>query len=213
MTFPSKELYLLRHGNTFDKGQTCVQVGIKTDLPLVVKGIEQAQSFANFLKNNDLTPATIYCGSLQRHRQTANEINKVFPDSHIIANIQALNELDYGDWEGLTPEEIQNKWPEEDKLWQQSGKWPSAIFGHDQNFHIELLTIWFNTIFDVTSSSPIIAVTSGGVIKLISQMLADGLTTDNPELFLNKKVKTGHYCTLELHSGQKVTVKDWNQST
>ncbi|OZB12451.1 MAG: histidine phosphatase family protein, partial [Rhodobacterales bacterium 34-62-10] len=65
-------LFIVRHGNTFDKGDTVTRVGARTDLPLSVSGREQAQKLAAHFAGTRFSAAL--CSPLSRTRQTARAI-------------------------------------------------------------------------------------------------------------------------------------------
>lgn len=52
-------LILVRHGNTFDAGQTPTQVGARTDLSLTDQGRNQAHYFARYLASEQIQPQAI----------------------------------------------------------------------------------------------------------------------------------------------------------
>ena len=60
-------LILMRHGNTFEAGQTPVQVGTRTDLPLTAQGLAQAKEMLNYLTAEGISPEAIFAGKLKRH--------------------------------------------------------------------------------------------------------------------------------------------------
>ena len=65
------KLILVRHGNTFSKGDKVVWVGARSDMPLVEKGVEQAKAVGEALKASGLEPSVIFCGPLKRTTETA----------------------------------------------------------------------------------------------------------------------------------------------
>tara|TARA_R110001592_G_scaffold138511_6_gene357812 strand:+ start:26627 stop:27301 length:675 start_codon:yes stop_codon:yes gene_type:complete len=58
-------------------------------------GFKQAAILGEYLKEYYLEPATIITGSLVRHQQTANEINKAFPSSIKTFQNEDWNEFDF----------------------------------------------------------------------------------------------------------------------
>ncbi|HBU32950.1 MAG TPA: histidine phosphatase family protein, partial [Hyphomonas sp.] len=62
-------LIIVRHGNTFDKGDTVTRVGGRTDLPLSASGLAQADALANHFADTRFVAA--FCSPLMRTRQTA----------------------------------------------------------------------------------------------------------------------------------------------
>jgi broad specificity phosphatase PhoE len=122
-------IFLSRHGNTFAPGDPVVCAGAKNDLPLVASGKMQAQKLAEYFEKNHINLTAVYCGPLQRtieYAQIAVGTIKPIIDPR-------LNELDYGDWTGLTSQQIidrfgQTAWEnwEKNSLWPITGHWGSS---------------------------------------------------------------------------------------
>ncbi|MBP9089676.1 histidine phosphatase family protein [bacterium] len=118
------KLILARHGNTFAPGDKVTWVGSANDLPLVESGLEQAERAATALEGTKL--AAIYCAPLLRTKKfaeivAARQTTKTTP---IIDN--RLTELDYGDWSGLSDDEISAKFGDSLKNWINTSTWPSG---------------------------------------------------------------------------------------
>jgi len=96
-------LYVVRHGNTFDKGDTVTRVGARTDLPLSVSGQDQAQKLAAHFAGTPFSAAL--CSTLTRTRQTARAILSERTDSPALLIAPFLTEIDYGPDENQ-PEDI-----------------------------------------------------------------------------------------------------------
>lgn len=101
-----RKLYLARHGETIF-GTEMRYIG-RTDVELSEKGKQQAQQLADDLK--DVKLAAVYSSPLKRCIQTARIATAGQGIEPII--VDELAEIDLGDWEGLTQEEIREKWPE-----------------------------------------------------------------------------------------------------
>jgi probable phosphoglycerate mutase len=121
------QLILARHGNTFGPGDKVTWVGSANDLPLVKSGLEQAERAAAALANTKL--AAIYCAPLLRTKkfaeivaaqQVAHNTNHITP---VIDN--RLTELDYGDWSGLSDDEIAEKFGDSLQNWMNTSTWPT----------------------------------------------------------------------------------------
>lgn len=92
-------IYLLRHGETAWNADGNRYCG-RTDLSLTEKGIMQAETIAQALKN--ITFDAIYASPLQRAVLTAqitSGCQKIITDDRLI-------EIDFGKWEGKTKEEF-----------------------------------------------------------------------------------------------------------
>lgn len=105
-------IYLLRHGETVwnraDRRQG------RRDSPLTLLGIAQARAVAELL--GDLLMGSrpaIQASPLGRAWQTAVIVAEVLGrDSDEIVTVERLAEISYGEWEGLTSEEIRRADPD-----------------------------------------------------------------------------------------------------
>lgn len=98
-------IYLVRHGET--EWNKSGRYQGKTDVPLSSTGILQAKSCAEVLRKIQID--RIVCSNLSRALLTAQTINE---DRNIPLTIDKdLQELNFGDWEGLTYDEITARWP------------------------------------------------------------------------------------------------------
>ncbi len=196
-------LFLLRHGNTFESHETPRQVGARTDLPLTQYGQAQAAFFANYLKINNIIPSTIYAGSLKRQTETAQIVGKTLNvENKIATGIAALNEIDYGLWEGLTTEEICRHWKEEHQLWDACGIWQNHFKG-TQEGHIKNIGEWLKNLSNAyAAGDTVVAVTSNGILRFFNQLVKNGVG--------QSKVKTGHFCELILLKSS-LHIVSWNQ--
>lgn len=94
-------IYLTRHGETQWNIENRLQ-GSKNS-QLTDKGIEHAIMLGNRLRNIDFS--AIYTSPLERALQTANYIKS---DKDVpIYTIENLKEMNFGDWEGKTKDEIE----------------------------------------------------------------------------------------------------------
>ncbi|MEK7288241.1 MAG: histidine phosphatase family protein [Elusimicrobiota bacterium] len=118
-------LILSRHGNTFEAGQKSVWVGARNDLPLTAQGREQARQLAQALAKNKITPSAVYCGALRRTKEYSEIVIAKLRLPLKADNDPRLNEIDYGQWSGLTNEEvIQRFGRNEFERWEQDCEWP-----------------------------------------------------------------------------------------
>ena len=92
-----KTLYVLRHGNTFDPGDTVRRVGRGTDLPLSASGRKQAEALARALEGG---VDAVVSSPLRRTRETAEALG-------LPARLDdRLLEIDYGPDEGRPEAEV-----------------------------------------------------------------------------------------------------------
>ena len=98
------KLILVRHGETAWNAQKRYQ-GTKNP-GLNDKGRKQAKAVANELKHEKID--AIYCSPMRRARETLEEIIKFHPSIEPVF-LDNLVELNYGGFEGLTKQEIAEK--------------------------------------------------------------------------------------------------------
>lgn len=96
------KLYLVRHGET--EGITMGRMESRKDSPLTNMGILQIESLKRRLQDEEITH--IYTSPSGRALKTAEIINK--ERQITLLQDKLLYEMDIGDWEGLTKQEIQN---------------------------------------------------------------------------------------------------------
>lgn len=105
-------IYLVRHGET-DWNELHRMQG-RTDIPLNDRGRRQALCAGHVL--SDVKLDAIYSSPLKRAFETASLIRG--NRSMAIQKEPGLLEIDLGAWEGLTPLEIDEKFPGEYDLWR-----------------------------------------------------------------------------------------------
>ena len=106
-TMRKKRLVIVRHGNTFKKGETPTRVGARTDLPLVER--ERSEKAAEFLKTNNAVPERIFAAPLKRTMETAGIIKETLHVSSEIEPASEFTEIDYGPDENCTEEAVANR--------------------------------------------------------------------------------------------------------
>lgn len=112
-----RKIYLVRHGMPEKSTSEKVYIGV-TDLPLSMSGSEEARQLGRYFLQR--LPATvtvrILTSPLQRCRQTAAEMYRVLSDGGIKLPeplvVEALHEIDLGEWEGKSVREIRERFPE-----------------------------------------------------------------------------------------------------
>lgn len=175
-------VYIVRHGNTFDKGDTILRVGGRTDLPLSRSGKLQAKRLFNELENIQFSKA--YSSNLKRTRETAEAILGDQP----YAFADFLTEIDYGPDEGK---------PEQDviaRLGQEAlGKWDlEALPPNGWHVNVEgLRSAWQAFLATCEPQANTLVVTSNGVARF----LLDVVECDRS---VPLKLRTGSYGIVEL---------------
>jgi alpha-ribazole phosphatase/probable phosphoglycerate mutase len=102
-------LYLARHGETSDANNGALRFNGHIDVDLSTEGIHQMERIAEFLANRPI--ANVYSSDLIRSIKGANIIAGVHRIK--VVSLSELREVNQGSWEGLTYEEVLERYPEE----------------------------------------------------------------------------------------------------
>jgi probable phosphoglycerate mutase len=105
-------ILLIRHGLT--EWNQVERFRGHADIPLNEVGVRQAEATARRVAAG-WKPAAVYSSPLSRAVRTAEAIGSrvgLKVETHV-----GLADIDYGEWQGLTPEEARGRWPEMVDLW------------------------------------------------------------------------------------------------
>lgn len=133
--------YLVRHGETAWNRHGNRYCG-RTNIPLTETGEKQAAHLAATLE--EIKFDRVIVSPFQRAQRTALPITKRFGLD--METDQRLSEIDFGEWEGLTRWEIEQKFPKQWKRWLQDptrikaggcGESASDVFERMKSFFVE----------------------------------------------------------------------------
>jgi len=110
-------LYLIRHGQTEGDGQRRYKGSL--DVPLSAEGEREIEMAARFVKRSlgegGRTLGAVYTSDLIRARRSAEILAAGFGLKPAV--VRELRERHFGKWEGLTFEEIEERWPDAFRAW------------------------------------------------------------------------------------------------
>lgn len=109
-------LVLVRHGRTADTAARRFSGGAVPGSPLDEVGRAQAQRAGEALAGS--RAAAVVASPVLRCRQTADEVASRLGVE--VTYDDDLRECDFGAWEGLTPEEVSERYPDEAAAWRTS---------------------------------------------------------------------------------------------
>ena len=162
------KLILVRHGTTIcnEKG---AMSGL-TDSILSEKGRLQANKLSNYLKNKKIDK--IYTTPFSRTKETIKELAEL-KMIQVEENSQ-LNEIDFGDFEGLSFNVIENKYPEEVEKMINEGfeyKYPNGESLKETFIRVKNE---MRKIISENENSTVLICSHGGTIRnIISYLLCD----------------------------------------
>jgi len=199
------DIYIVRHGNTFDKGDTITRVGARTDLVLSHSGQAQAERLAVHFR--DLVPSgfgAAFCSELKRTQQTAETILTAYPTRPELELLEFLREVDYGPDENLPEEKVIARIGEAAlQAWDQRAVPPPGwIVSPDH-----LIAEWASLLHKMSGPSegqPDLIVTSNGVARFVLNAV-----TNVQCPMASIKLKTGAYGRVRA-SRDGATLLDWN---
>jgi len=199
----SARLILARHGNTFRPEDTPVWVGARSDMPLVEKGLAQAQALAEMLQKAHIMPEIVVAGPLQRTRRTAEIVAETLKIPSNKIHIDArLTEIDYGTWEGKSSEAIIAAGDgAELAAWNKASVFPTTPGWSPSEAQIIVDSC---AIMAELNTGTSLIITSNGILRFFA------LAAVNAKDFPDRKVSTGHICVMEYGAdGWRIT--QWNQ--
>ena len=124
---PMLSVLLTRHGHT-DRSEPDQYTGQTVEAHLTETGVAGAKALGERLKG--VAIARVISSPLERALDTARLIR---PDQ-VVETDERLMEADYGEWEGLTTEDIEGRWPAERARWEAdpaSVPYPAGESGND----------------------------------------------------------------------------------
>lgn len=160
-------LFLVRHGETGLNALKKFQ-GI-TDEPLNDAGMKQARALADSLAKEKID--AVYSSALIRACQTAEDIAK--QHGLKVVRVQELNEVDYGEWEGKSPQEIEQIWPgkfmerEKDMMSKYRFRPPKGETYEEME---QRIIPFFNGLVEKHQGQTIVVVTHGAVKRSLLRM-------------------------------------------
>lgn len=194
-------LFVVRHGNTFDKGDTVTRVGGRTDLPLSVSGRAQADALATHFAGTSFTAAL--ASPLERTRATARAILSKRSDAPALLILPFLREIDYGPDENQPEEAVTARLGEATlKAWDEHGTPPPGWLVDPAAIRAGWKQL-LSEIAELPADANVLIVTSNGTARFLPDIV------DEKPAGLDRKLKTGAWGEISISPGRSV-ITDWN---
>lgn len=154
------KIYLIRHGETDANNNFKFQGHI--DNPLNAKGLSQADALDKYFENIHVD--AIYTSSMQRALQTAAPLAK----SHCLTvqPLDALKEVCFGEWEGLSYDKVQEQWSEQLDLFFKQPAQCQMPGGESFAEVAQRVQAADTEIFERNSGKNVVIVSHGGVVRV-----------------------------------------------
>jgi probable phosphoglycerate mutase len=140
------KIILVRHGHV--EGISPERFRGRADLMLTPEGHRQAEATARRI-HGTWAPAAIYTSPLSRSRATGEAIGK--PLGLSPSPVEGLIDIDYGEWQGLTPDEVRSRWSELFDTWYRAPDWAAIPGGETLQ---DVLTRTVSALRDVIRRHP-----------------------------------------------------------
>jgi broad specificity phosphatase PhoE len=163
----STRLLLLRHAEVEEKYHRVF--GGRIDMNLSARGHEQAHALARYLARECFD--AIYSSPQQRAQQTLRPILESFQGAHTC--LPDLREIDFGDWTGLTWEELETRHQISAFRWLEMMEKAAIPNGECSTTFRNRIEPCLRQILEKHPGGKIGIVAHGGVIRMLLALLLD----------------------------------------
>ena len=160
------DLILLRHGET--AGQSSIRFYGSTDIALSELGEKQMSRSAEALRA--LSFKTVITSPLRRSRDGASIVLDGRSPEPVV--VEDFREINFGEWEGLTTVEIEERYPDLYRKWKEHGSLSGFPGGDLRAEFFERIVTAAKDVFN-RIEMPALAVLHKGVIRGILSALLD----------------------------------------
>lgn len=182
------KLYLIRHGQT--DWNVAGKIQGSTDIPLNETGKRQAACLAKGMEKRPVS--RVFTSTLSRAYETARAIG----DSQNVPvyGLFELQEVNYGYWEGLTMEEIEQRYPKELQQWYLSPVEVASPGGETQTQVYERCKAAINRILE-QGDGDVAVVSHGATVVFLLEYMLDGTGRDEEDDIIvgNASISTVEY--------------------
>lgn len=205
-------LLLARHGNTFAPGDTPVMVGAKSDLPLVERGVGQAQALGNALRIAGIDPHRVFAGPLRR---TADFARIALAEARLTRPViidERLREIDYGPWEGRSDAELEAAGQGAALAgWRERSVWPAEAGWQPEEAQLQARILAFaeEAVEGLPEEDDVLVISSNGVLRYFLKLVPGAFEKAIAEG--TAKLGTGRLSALTHHDEDGWAVVFWNR--
>jgi probable phosphoglycerate mutase len=164
-------LFVVRHGAT--EWSSARRFAGSRDIPLSEDGRRQCEAVARALAES--RPDAVWASPLERARTSAEILTR--PHRLPVRLDGAFREMGFGQWEGLTREEVAARFPHEWQVWRTSPTRVSAPGGESLAAVAERVAAALDVLRDQYDGQTVILVTHAMVVRLLV-LAALGLELD-----------------------------------
>jgi probable phosphoglycerate mutase len=162
------EIFFVRHGETDFNVAGRIQGGM--DIPLNNTGIEQANKLAEKCAENEMKFDAVFSSSKLRASKTADIVSKRLGLHFEV--VEGLEEIDLGEWQGLTWAEVKEKYKDNYNEWFKNRRYTKVINGESHQDMIDRVFKALKKLIDLRHER-ILVVTHSAVIMCMQCIIKD----------------------------------------
>lgn len=156
------KLILARHGET--EWNVAKKIQGVTDTDLNENGLRQARELAAAVLAGDLGITAIYSSHLKRAAQTAAYVAEALNLPY--HTMEALQELNFGKWEGNSWPEVKERYPEEYGVWYTNRRYTPAPEGESYQQMLERVIPALQEIVRREKGNALVVIHSAEIVAL-----------------------------------------------
>jgi alpha-ribazole phosphatase len=158
------KLYLIRHGET--EGAETKRYKGHIDVPLSDNGIMQVKAMSGYVaQNGGKWIKAVYTSDLGRAVKSAEIIAEPLGLQPVI--VEGIKERNFGKWEGMSFDEVADKYPDEFKAWADNPLEFSPMEGESTIKTRDRAVETFNQLVNKHTNEDIAIVAHGGINRVI----------------------------------------------
>lgn len=164
---PPVRLFLIRHGEVEERYHRIF--GGRIDMELSPRGHEQAQALASYLRRRPID--FIYASPMRRAQQTLAPLADLCPKAAV--TVTAFREVDFGDWTGLTWEQVHARFGIRAFQWLDQMDKGALPNGESAEAFRSRVEPDLHSILAQHAGQSVAIVCHGGVIRMILSIVLD----------------------------------------
>ncbi len=162
------KLYFIRHGQTDWNLKGMIQGSIDTELNET--GIKQAEELCSKIISSGIRFSKIYTSRQKRALKTAQIISNAVSVEYI--PIDGLEEVNLGDWEGLSWKQVEERYPADYEDWYNNRRYTKVHNGESYQDMLERVLKALNIIIE-NNNEDVAIVTHNAVIMCLQCYVTD----------------------------------------
>ena len=184
---------IVRHGNTFESGETPRRIGASTDLPLTQAGFDQASALGRYFAAQGWKFSLALTSPLLRTRQTTEAILQEMEKPEKLETADFLREIEHGPDENKPEDAVRDRiGPAALDDWESEARVPPGWIVEPE----KRIAAWSELFAgDASRESPVLVVTSNGAARFA--LMADPDLRAASKCMKTLKLPTGGFGVIE----------------